>query len=176
MLAHSVRKLGLCCVHSSAPKFDRSLREGAPCATMSTLTCYRTSRSFHFPFWAVCSLSGTQPEFSFGRLQPHVEKDKPRCFWLPFNPRPSSSAPRRVTGPRAPLARSTRAIRPQQLTRPSTGHDSRTSGNGANFAYKWHPRLFRWPQNTFGPGSDPVCPVARCEPQKKRCYPHILYK
>jgi hypothetical protein len=64
-----------------------------PCATMSTLTCYRTSRSFHFPFWAVCSLSGTQPEFSFGRLQPHVEKDKPCCFLLPFNPRPSSSAP-----------------------------------------------------------------------------------
>jgi len=52
----------------SAPQFDRSPREGAPCATMSKLTCYRTSRSFHFPFWAVCSLSGTQPEFSFSRL------------------------------------------------------------------------------------------------------------
>ena len=46
----------------SAPQFDRSPREGAPCATMSKLTCYRTSRSFHFPFWAVCSLSGSQPE------------------------------------------------------------------------------------------------------------------
>ena len=45
------------------------------CATMSSHTCYRTSRSFHFPFWAVCSLSGTQPEFSLGRLHPHVEKD-----------------------------------------------------------------------------------------------------
>jgi hypothetical protein len=46
-----------------------------PCATMSLLTCYRTSRNFHFPFRAVCSLSGTQPEFSLGRLHPHVEKD-----------------------------------------------------------------------------------------------------
>ena len=40
----------------------------APCATMSTLTYCRTSRSFHFPFGAVCSLSGTQPEISFSRL------------------------------------------------------------------------------------------------------------
>ncbi len=46
------------------------------CATMSSHTCYRTSRSFHFPFGAVCSLSGTQPEISLGpsRLHPHVEK------------------------------------------------------------------------------------------------------
>ena len=57
-----VCKLGSCCVHSSAPQFDRSLREGAPCATLSMLTYYRTSRSLHFPFWAVCSLSGSQPE------------------------------------------------------------------------------------------------------------------
>ena len=28
-----------------------------PCATLSMLTYYRTSRSLHFPFWAVCSLS-----------------------------------------------------------------------------------------------------------------------
>ena len=41
-----VCKLGSCCVHSSAPQFDRSLREGAPCATLSMLTYYRTSRSF----------------------------------------------------------------------------------------------------------------------------------
>ena len=99
--------LGLCCVRSFGSRADRSPPEGASCATMSSHTCYRTSRSFHFPFWAVCSLSGTQPEFSFGRLQPHVEKDKPRCFLLPFNPRPSASAPRRVRGPRAPLARLT---------------------------------------------------------------------
>jgi hypothetical protein len=45
------------------------------CATMSSHTCYRTSRSCHFPFWAECSLSGTQPEFSLGRLHPQVEKD-----------------------------------------------------------------------------------------------------
>jgi len=67
--------LGLCCVHSFGSRADRSPPEGASCATMSSHTCYRTSRSFHFPFWAVCSLSGTQPEFSLGRLHPHVEKD-----------------------------------------------------------------------------------------------------
>ena len=33
-----------------------------PCATLSMLTYYRTSRSLHFPFWAVCSLPGAQPE------------------------------------------------------------------------------------------------------------------
>ena len=67
--------LGLCCVHSFGSRSGRSPPEGASCATMSSHTCYRTSRSFHFPFWAVCSLSGTQPEFSLGRLHPHVEKD-----------------------------------------------------------------------------------------------------
>jgi hypothetical protein len=50
------------------------------CLTMSSLTCYRASRSFHSPFWAVCSLSGTQPEISLGWLHPHVEKDKPSLF------------------------------------------------------------------------------------------------
>ncbi len=35
---------------------------GQPCATLSMLTCYRTSRSLHFPISAVCSLSGSQPE------------------------------------------------------------------------------------------------------------------
>ena len=34
----------------------------------------------HFPFWAVCSFSGTQPEFSLGRLHPHVEKDTLSLF------------------------------------------------------------------------------------------------
>ncbi len=39
------------------------------CATMSSLTCYRASRSRHFPgpFRAVCSLSGTLPEIFLGR-------------------------------------------------------------------------------------------------------------
>ncbi len=35
----------------------------APCATLSMLTCYRTSRSLHFPFWAVCSLSDPNRRF-----------------------------------------------------------------------------------------------------------------
>jgi hypothetical protein len=80
-LAHLVAASSDCVrVHSSAPQFDRSPREGAPCASMSTLTCYRTSRSFHFPFWAVCSLSGTQPDLDFLQSVAHVEKDKPSLF------------------------------------------------------------------------------------------------
>jgi hypothetical protein len=87
-------KLGSCCVHSSAPQFDRSLREGAPCATLSMLTYYRTSRSLHFPFWAVCSLSGAQPEIWSVGWNPPVHRIAFRLFVaFPFNPRPSSSAP-----------------------------------------------------------------------------------
>ena len=88
-----VCKLGSCCVHSSAPQFDRSLREGAPCATLSMLTYYRTSRSLHFPFWAVCSLSGSQPEIWSVGWNPPVHRIAFRFVAFPFNPRPSSSAP-----------------------------------------------------------------------------------
>ena len=42
--------LGLCRVHSFGSRSGRSPPEGASCATMSSHTCYRTSRSFHFPF------------------------------------------------------------------------------------------------------------------------------
>jgi hypothetical protein len=73
--------LGSCCVHWHSESFgsraDRSPHEGASgsCATimMSSHTCYRAWRSLHFPlaFGAVCSLSGTQPKFSLGRL-PHT--------------------------------------------------------------------------------------------------------
>ncbi len=38
------------------------VNQWVPCATLSMLTCYRTWRSLHFPLWAVCSLSGSQPE------------------------------------------------------------------------------------------------------------------
>ncbi len=41
-------------------QIDKDAR--APCATLSMLTYYQTSRSLHFPFGAVCSLSGAQPE------------------------------------------------------------------------------------------------------------------
>ena len=95
-----VCKLGLCCVHSSAPQFDRSLREGAPCATLSMLTYYRTSRSLHFPFWAVCSLSGAQPEIWSVGWNPPVHRIACRLFVVPLNPtfRRSSQA----EGERAP--------------------------------------------------------------------------
>ena len=82
-----VCKLGSCCIHSSAPQFDRSLREGAPCATLSMLTYYRTSRSLHFPFWAVCSLSGAQPEIWSVGWNPPVHRIAFRLFVaFPFNP------------------------------------------------------------------------------------------
>ena len=110
--SYVVCKLGSCCVHSSAPQFDRSLREGAPCATLSMLTYYRTSRSSHVPFWAVCSLSGAQPEIWSVGWNPPVHRIAfrfklfvafPSIHVLRRQPR------RRARGPRAPLARSTRA-------------------------------------------------------------------
>jgi hypothetical protein len=65
-----------------------------PCATLSMLTYYRTSRSLHFPFWAVCSLSGAQPEIWSVRWKPPVHRIAFRLFVaFPFNQRPSSSAP-----------------------------------------------------------------------------------
>ena len=83
----------------------------APCATLSMLTYYRTSRSLHFPFWAVCSLSGTQPEIWSVGWNPPVHRMAfplfvafPSIHVLRRQPR------RRVRGPRAPLARSTRAV------------------------------------------------------------------
>ena len=65
-----------------------------PCATLSMLTYYRTSRSLHFPFWAVCSLSGAQPEIWSVGWNPPVHRIAFRLFVaFPFNQRPSSSAP-----------------------------------------------------------------------------------
>ena len=77
-----------------------------PCATLSLsmLTYCRTSRSLHFPFGAVCSLSGAlgtgdlvcQLEATTG---PPVHRIAFPLFVAtgsalePFNPRPSSSAP-----------------------------------------------------------------------------------
>ncbi len=59
------------------------------------LTYYRTSRSLHFPFWAVCSLSGAQPEIWSVSWKPPVHRIIAfRLFVaLPFNQHPSSSAP-----------------------------------------------------------------------------------
>jgi hypothetical protein len=80
--------------------------EGASCAAMSTRTCYRTSRSFHFPFWAVCSLSGTQPELPLGRLHPHLEKGILSLFFASsqFNVLRASTRVRRprALGPQRP--------------------------------------------------------------------------
>ena len=51
-----------------------------PCATLSMLAYYRTSRSLHFPFWAVCSLSGAQPEIWSVGWNPPVERIACRLF------------------------------------------------------------------------------------------------
>ena len=88
------------CVHSSAPQFDRSLREGAPCATLSMLTYYRTSRSLHFPFWALCSLSGSQPEIWSVSWNPPVHRIACRLFL--FSSQSTSSAFPKVEGEGAP--------------------------------------------------------------------------
>ena len=53
----------------------------SPCATLSMLTTYyRTSRSLHFPFWAVCSLSGAQPEIWSVGWNPPVHRRAFRLF------------------------------------------------------------------------------------------------
>ncbi len=80
---------------------------GLQCATLSMLTYYRTSRSSHFPFWAVCSLSGSQPEIWSVSWKPRVHRIACRLF-LSIR-RSGVPARRRVSGPRAPLARFTRA-------------------------------------------------------------------
>jgi hypothetical protein len=51
-----------------------------PCATMSMLTYYRTSRSLHFPFGALCSLSGAQPEIWSVSWKPPVHRTAFRLF------------------------------------------------------------------------------------------------
>jgi hypothetical protein len=96
-----------------APQLTR-MGHHVPCATLSMLTYYRTSRSSHFPFGAVCSLSGARPEIWSGhRLEPTSTWDGfsvVRCFPSnSFHVDPPSESPtlRRVKGPRAPLARST---------------------------------------------------------------------
>ena len=72
------------------------------------LTYYRTSRSLHFPFWAVCSLSGAQPEIWSVGWNPPVHRMACRLFVFPLIPTCSGvPARRRVSGPRAPLARTT---------------------------------------------------------------------
>ena len=87
-------------VHSFGSLTDRAPREGAPCATLSMLTYYRTSRSSHFPFWALCSLSGSQQEIWSVSWNPPVEKDSLSVVCVPLIPtfRRSSQA----EGERAP--------------------------------------------------------------------------
>ena len=65
---------------------------------MSMFAYYRTSRSFHFPFGAVCSLSGTQPEiWSVSWHRDYLRDMGLACRCLLFlsipNPSPSAARP-----------------------------------------------------------------------------------
>ena len=159
--------LGLCCVHSFGSRADRSPPEGASCATMSSHTCYRTSRSFHFPFWAVCSLSGTQPEFSLGRLHPHVEKDTLSLFLASsqFNVLRASTRVRRPPGPTWPGS-----------TRAEAAQHGSEDGSGSTCALRFlfdRPVLSKSPQLSQRAflrltvrGSSDMYPVHRSVPQR----------
>jgi hypothetical protein len=85
----------------------------APCATLSMLTYYRTSRSLHFPFGAVCSLSGAQPKIWPVSWKPPVERQLVVCLLVLSIQRSGVPVGRRVRGPRAPLARCTWAAAAQ---------------------------------------------------------------
>jgi hypothetical protein len=54
---------------TASGKPTRFWLESPPCATLSMLTYCRTSRSLQFPFGAVCSLSGSQPEIWSVKLE-----------------------------------------------------------------------------------------------------------
>ena len=85
---------------SSSPHGSRR----GPCATLpvSMLTYYRTSRSLHFPFWAVCSLSGSHPEIWSVSWKRPVHGIACRLFVVPLNPTLRSSSRARAEGERAP--------------------------------------------------------------------------
>ena len=149
--------LGLCCVHSFGSRADRSPPEGASCATMSSHTCYRTSRSFHFPFWAVCSLSGTQPEFSLGRLHPHVEKDILSLFLASsqFNVLRASTRVRRPPGPTWPGS-----------TRAEAAQHGSEDGSGSTCALQIPELSQRAFLRLTVRGSSDMYPVHRSVPQR----------
>ncbi len=103
----------------SRPKLDFRRSElpkssSKSCATMSSHTCYhdRTSRSFHFPFWAVYSLSVQNPTGVFPRrsVTPTLEKDIPlvasvgcqQCFLSIQRPSGVESPSTRVRRPGPP--------------------------------------------------------------------------
>ena len=115
-----------------------------PCATLSMLTYYRTSRSLHFPFWAVCSLSGAQPEIWSVSWKPPVHRIAFGCLLFLSIQRSGVRARWRVRGPRAPLAPSTVG-----RMRPNTGPDCR------------QPRLSA-PGPAAIPGPPEVCCPLRC--------------
>jgi hypothetical protein len=80
--------------------------------TLLTGTYYRTSRSLHFPFGAVCSLSGAQPEIWSVSWKPPLHRMLFGCSLLSLQSTSFVVSPTEGEGPRgrAPLARSTRAV------------------------------------------------------------------
>ena len=108
MLAHSWSATLDYAVHSLGSPSDRSPPEGAPCATLSTLTYYRTSRSFHFPFGQYVPFLDPNriSDPSVGTHQ-YIGKLVGCLLFLSIDQRSGVPARRRVRGPRAPLARTT---------------------------------------------------------------------
>jgi hypothetical protein len=86
------------------------------------LTYYRASRSSHFPFGAVCSLSGSQPEIWSVSWNPPVHRIACRLFVVPLNVPASSQAKGEgapgSSGPPGPLG----PIRPEG---PGSSRESR---------------------------------------------------
>ncbi len=135
-----------------------------PCATLSMLAYYQTSRSLHFPVGAVCSLSGAQPEItsvSWWSLVSRRQLVGCLLFLSIHWQRSGVPARRRVSGPRAPLARSTRAIRPEAHNPPLAVSAELESGPGWGPAPLWHcgPPLLAGPSRL--PGPLPAKEVAR---------------
>jgi hypothetical protein len=117
------------------------------------LTYHRTSRSLHFPFRAVCSLSGSQPEIWSVSWKPPVHRIMIafRLFVASLQSTSFVVSPAEGEGPGAPGSSGPVHSGYPAPTANTTfnGHDSRTSGTLV---------LSRWPQNTFGPGVGPSLP------------------
>jgi hypothetical protein len=72
----------------------------------------------HFPFWAVCSLSGSQPEIWSVSWNPRVHRIACRLFVVPLNPtfrRTSQAEGERAPGPSGPVHSG--HIRPNMVAR-----------------------------------------------------------
>ena len=93
-----------------------------PCATMSTLTYYRTSRSLNFPFWAVCSLLEPNRRFDLSvGTWARVQRIACRLFVVPLNSASlgvSQAEGEGAPGPTGPVHLGCAAWGPARVRRP----------------------------------------------------------